>query len=86
MEILRIAVRTALEREFGYINETRGAALESIGGVKEKRILTKTGRNFQWDDLSLPYLDFVECFATVNSGAGKKQCNIEPVQHWIAHL
>lgn len=37
------AVRTALEREFGYINGTREAALDSTDGIAKKKTLTSTG-------------------------------------------
>ncbi|VDK21388.1 unnamed protein product [Anisakis simplex] len=37
------AIRSALEREFGMINGTREAALDSTGGDAKKRVLTDTG-------------------------------------------
>lgn len=80
------AVRTALEREFGYINATREAALDSIDGDTKKRALTSTGKNFIWDDLSSLSLDFIECFAREKSEDTVKGCDIEAVQTWIAAL
>ncbi|VDN04979.1 unnamed protein product [Thelazia callipaeda] len=83
-----LAVRTALEREFGYINGTRGAALDSIDGITKKRTLTTTGKNFQWKDLAPRRLDFVECCAKEENESKNSSslCQIEAVQTWIATL
>ncbi|CAG9534616.1 unnamed protein product [Cercopithifilaria johnstoni] len=81
------AVRTALEREFGYINGTREAALDSTDGIAKKRTLTSTGKSFRWDDLSSPRLDFIECFVKEDSeDGGDKYCEIGAIQSWIANL
>uniref|UniRef100_A0A915PYZ8 Signal recognition particle receptor subunit beta n=1 Tax=Setaria digitata TaxID=48799 RepID=A0A915PYZ8_9BILA len=82
------AVRTALEREFGYINGTREAVLDTTDGAAKKRALTSTGKNFRWDDLSSPRLDFIECFVKENSedDSMNKSCQMEPVLEWIAAL
>ncbi|EFO21392.1 hypothetical protein LOAG_07098 [Loa loa] len=81
------AVRTALEREFGYINGSREAALDSTDGTASKRALTSTGKNFRWDDLPTPRLDFIECFVKeTNENGNDKQCEIGAIQTWIAAL
>uniref|UniRef100_A0A8R1XZT5 Signal recognition particle receptor subunit beta n=1 Tax=Onchocerca volvulus TaxID=6282 RepID=A0A8R1XZT5_ONCVO len=82
------AVRTALEREFGYINGTREAALDSTDGTAKKRTLTSTGKSFHWDDLLSPRLDFIECFVKEENegGVGEKHCEIGAIQAWIASL
>ncbi|VDK86246.1 unnamed protein product [Litomosoides sigmodontis] len=81
------AVRTVLEREFGYINGTREAALDSTDGAAKRRTLTSTGKNFRWEDLSSLRLDFIECFVKENTEDGDdKYCEIEAIQTWIADL
>ncbi|KAL3984719.1 Signal recognition particle receptor beta subunit family protein [Acanthocheilonema viteae] len=80
------AVRTALEREFGYINGTREAALASIDETTKKRTLTNTGKSFRWDDLSSLRLDFIECFVKEETENNDKYCEIGAIQTWIAGL
>uniref|UniRef100_A0A914RP34 Signal recognition particle receptor subunit beta n=1 Tax=Parascaris equorum TaxID=6256 RepID=A0A914RP34_PAREQ len=65
------AIRSALEREFGLINGTREAALESTAGDSKKRILTDTGRNFQWEDLHSPQIEFLECCVAPQQESGE---------------
>ncbi|KAL3083073.1 hypothetical protein niasHS_010875 [Heterodera schachtii] len=54
-------IKKALENEFGLINVSREAALSSISGESEKRILTKSGREFAWSELKNKKIDFLEC-------------------------
>ncbi|MCP9259798.1 Signal recognition particle receptor subunit beta [Dirofilaria immitis] len=69
------AVRSVLEREFGYINGTREVALDFTDG-----------KSFHWDDLSSSCLNFIECFVKQeNEGVnGDKHCEIGAIQAWIA--
>jgi hypothetical protein len=65
-----------LEREFGLINVSRGAALSSTDGDSTKRLLSKTGANFRWNDLKHFKLTFVECSAEENN-------SLDSVVNWI---
>ncbi|VDM49075.1 unnamed protein product [Toxocara canis] len=79
------AIRGTLEREFGLINGTREAALESTGGDSKKRMLTNTGRSFQWSELS-PRIEFVECCTAPqdeNGDVDEQRVDIEKIQNWI---
>ncbi|KAM3718060.1 Signal recognition particle receptor subunit beta [Dirofilaria immitis] len=80
------AVRSVLEREFGYINGTREVALDFTDGIAKKKTLTSTGKSFHWDDLSSSCLNFIECFVKQeNEGVnGDKHCEIGAIQAWIA--
>ncbi|MFH4975167.1 hypothetical protein AB6A40_001876 [Gnathostoma spinigerum] len=78
------AIRSALEREFGLINGTRSAALETTNGDREKRTLTDSGKNFQWSDLSSTGVEFVECCAV--SDREEEIPDLEPIKKWISNL
>uniref|UniRef100_A0A0M3I9S4 Signal recognition particle receptor subunit beta n=2 Tax=Ascaris TaxID=6251 RepID=A0A0M3I9S4_ASCLU len=79
------AIRSALEREFGLINGTREAALESTAGDSKKRILTDTGRNFQWKDLHSPRIEFLECCVAPQHESGES-VDLEGIQKWVNSL
>ncbi|KAI3422180.1 hypothetical protein GPALN_012713 [Globodera pallida] len=71
-------IKKALEFEFGLINVSREAALSSTSGESEKRILSKSGKNFVWTDLKSKKLDFVECTTQKD-----ENYSLTPVREWI---
>jgi len=80
-EIDALSVRRRVEEEFGHINKSRVAALESTSGRSEKpKLLAKTGDNFKLSDLGRR-VEFVNCSA-VDNGAH----SFEPVRQWIDSL
>jgi hypothetical protein len=74
------AIKTALEKEFGLINATRGSALASTDGDSRKRTLT-SGKAFSWSDLKRS-VQFVEC-AAVDDGT---DYDLSPVENWIGSV
>jgi hypothetical protein len=75
------AIKTALEKEFGLINATRGSALASTDGDSRKRTLTSSGKAFAWSDLKRS-VHFVECAAIDEDTVH----DLSPVENWIGGL
>ena len=71
-------ISTALEKEFGLINVSRGAALSSTDGGSSARVLTKTGDGFTWGDLKLKDCSFVPTSAVPDNNF-----DLEPIVNWI---
>jgi hypothetical protein len=42
-------------------------------------MLTDTGKDFSWDDIKGPKIDFVECSTEENS-----DLSLEPIKKWIS--
>ena len=68
-----------LEKEFGQINVSRAKALSSTTGDSTKRTISKSGADFQWNELSRAVrVDLVECSALED-----ENFNLNPVRDWI---
>lgn len=84
-------IQKSLEQEFGLINISREAALSSTSGEAEKRLLTNTGKSFEWSDLKRAKLEFAECSAhqlqqEEGTGGGGEQYSLSPIREWIEAL
>ncbi|KAE9554468.1 hypothetical protein FO519_002342 [Halicephalobus sp. NKZ332] len=71
-------ISAALEKEFGLINVSRGAALSSTDGGTSTRVLTNTKDEFKWGDLRLKDCSFVPTSAVPDNNF-----DLEPVVKWI---
>ncbi|VDN51176.1 unnamed protein product [Dracunculus medinensis] len=82
-------IHITLEHEFGLINGTREAALDSTDGDMKKRVLTATGKDFQWNDLMTTKIDFIECCAIKGFNGGEdggRKTGLSSVRDWIDSL